>query len=211
MQTLKRIRSYSEDEALISERRKNIVNVASKLFLKRGFQRTTTRELTEALGMSKGALYHYIGSKQDILYLVLKFSMEDQQRLISEMRERTKGMEAMDAIKESINMYIHNVDELQDMYNFNNHAAVDLSSDDRHILFDSETSMVGYFERLVKDSTKQSQSLKIDPRIIAHDIVVAANAWANRRWYLRKHYTLDEYIEHFTSYTLRGMAIVQAL
>ena len=35
-------------------------------------------DLAEAFGLSKGGLYHYIGSKEDILYLIIKFNRDKQ-------------------------------------------------------------------------------------------------------------------------------------
>jgi AcrR family transcriptional regulator len=202
---VKQIRTYSGDKALVSERRKYIVNGAAKLFLEHGYQRTSTRQLTETLGISKGALYNYIGSKEDILYLVIQFSAENQKKLIAKMRKQTKDLSSIDTLKESIKIYFSNVDELQDVYNFNNHAIVDLTRNDRHVLFDSESMMVEYFVQLLKAGVERSEFEISDPIIVAHDIVLAANAWANRRWYLLKHYTFGTYIEHVLNYTLKAI------
>jgi AcrR family transcriptional regulator len=201
----RQIRTFSGDEALVVERRKQIVSAASKMFLERGYEHTNTRELTEALGMSKGALYHYIGAKQDILYLVIEFASEDQQKLIGRMRDRVKGLSSIQALRESIWMYFANVDELQDMYNFTNHAIADLARNDRRILFDSEKSMVDYFEALLRKGTGAGALNRCDLRLVAHNIVVVANAWANRRWFLRRHYTLEEYTREVTEQILRAM------
>jgi AcrR family transcriptional regulator len=202
---VRQIRTFSGDEALILERRKQIVGVASKLFLLGGYEHTSTRELTEALGISKGALYHYIGSKEDILYLVIQFSLEDQQKLIARMRDAVSGLSSIQALRESIRMYFANIDELQDVYNFDNHAIADLPRNDRHILFDSETKMVDYFAELLRKGSEAGVFNGRDPRLQGHSIVVCGNAWANRRWFLRKHYTLEEYTREVTEQVLGAM------
>jgi AcrR family transcriptional regulator len=194
----KRIRTYSNDEVLISERRKQIIKGATGLYLKKGYDNTSTRELCETVGMSKGALYHYVGSKTDILYLVFQFALADQRKLFENMRIKTKNLGLRDALSQSIHMYFVNVDEMQDMYNFINHAIVDLPKKDRHIIYDSEKIAIEYFESLIKTESKST----IDPKFCAHQIVLAANAWAHRRWYLRKYYTIQEYIAREIEYTL---------
>ena len=49
-------------------RQQEIVAVAAALFARRGFQATTMDELGEATGLQSGGLYHYIGSKQRLLF-----------------------------------------------------------------------------------------------------------------------------------------------
>ena len=43
---------------------------ATRLFAERGFERTTVQEIVDAAGVTKGALYHYFGSKDDLLHEV---------------------------------------------------------------------------------------------------------------------------------------------
>jgi Transcriptional regulator len=49
------------------------VEGALKLFYARGFNPTTMREIADACNMSMGQLYHYISSKDDVLYLVHQY------------------------------------------------------------------------------------------------------------------------------------------
>ncbi|MFI0901375.1 TetR/AcrR family transcriptional regulator [Streptomyces sp. NPDC020983] len=43
---------------------------ATRLFAERGYDRTSVQEIVEAAGVTKGALYHYFGSKDDLLHEV---------------------------------------------------------------------------------------------------------------------------------------------
>jgi AcrR family transcriptional regulator len=62
----------TQNPALIEERHQQIVDGASKIFFEKGYHPTTTREIAKACGMSIGQLYHYIRSKDDVLYLIHK-------------------------------------------------------------------------------------------------------------------------------------------
>ena len=44
-----------------------LLAVATRLFAERGYDRTSVQEIVEAAGVTKGALYHYFGSKEDLL------------------------------------------------------------------------------------------------------------------------------------------------
>lgn len=49
------------------ETREKIISISSKLFLEKGFDRTSMQDIVNALGMSKGAIYHHFKSKAEII------------------------------------------------------------------------------------------------------------------------------------------------
>src|SRR5699024_796155 len=42
--------------------------VATRLFAERGFEATSVQQIVNDAGVTKGAMYHYFGSKDDLLY-----------------------------------------------------------------------------------------------------------------------------------------------
>jgi TetR/AcrR family transcriptional regulator, cholesterol catabolism regulator len=48
-------------------RRREVIDTAAELFSRNGFAATGIAELCQATGLAKGALYYYIGSKQELL------------------------------------------------------------------------------------------------------------------------------------------------
>lgn len=67
-----------------------LLAVATRLFADRGFDRTSVQEIVEAAGVTKGALYHYFGSKDDLLH-------EIYARLLRLQQERLDHYAALDA------------------------------------------------------------------------------------------------------------------
>jgi AcrR family transcriptional regulator len=47
-----------------------LLNVATRLFARHGFESTSVQDIVDAAGVTKGAMYHYYGSKDDLLYEV---------------------------------------------------------------------------------------------------------------------------------------------
>nr|WP_165938431.1 TetR/AcrR family transcriptional regulator [Parafrankia sp. Ea1.12] len=45
-----------------------LLGVALKLFAEKGFEGTSVQDVVAAAGVTKGAMYHYFGSKDDLLY-----------------------------------------------------------------------------------------------------------------------------------------------
>ena len=44
-----------------------ILDVSMRLFSEKGYEHTTIQDIVDALGMSKGAIYHHFKSKEDII------------------------------------------------------------------------------------------------------------------------------------------------
>ena len=64
-------------------RRQEIIDKAAALFAAKGYPATGTAELCAAVGLGKGALYHYIGSKENLL-------VEIQDRVLTPLLERSR-------------------------------------------------------------------------------------------------------------------------
>src|SRR5215813_15529810 len=62
-----RVKDKQGKSAKWQARRREIVDVSAKVFADRGYHATSTTELCEANGIGKGALYYYIGSKEELL------------------------------------------------------------------------------------------------------------------------------------------------
>ena len=75
--------------ARYDRRRQEVVATAAALFARRGFQATSMDELSEATGLRSGGLYHYIGSKQQLLLAIFE-------QLMGPLLERAAEIEGDD-------------------------------------------------------------------------------------------------------------------
>lgn len=62
--------SGAKDRDLVTRKQAHIVEGSCRVFFAKGFHRTTIREIALACGMSRGQIYHYVSSKDDVLFLV---------------------------------------------------------------------------------------------------------------------------------------------
>lgn len=53
-----------------------LISTATRLFRERGFHATSMQDLAEALGMNRGSLYHYIESKDDLLWWIVSSALD---------------------------------------------------------------------------------------------------------------------------------------
>jgi AcrR family transcriptional regulator len=59
--------SEGEETPAAKSTRERILDVALDLFIEKGYDKTSLREIAEPLGFSKAALYYHFASKEDIL------------------------------------------------------------------------------------------------------------------------------------------------
>jgi len=195
---MRKIRTFSNDTELVNEHRNHIVKKATELIARKGYNNINTRELAMSLGMSTGGLYHYIGSKEDILYLIINFTSDLTTQALARSVTSSDGQGASSRLRASLKIYLETVENYRDFHNFVNHVMLSLSVRDRKIVYEAESRVVDYYESLLRSGIESGEFRKHDPKLIAHNIVAIANAWANRGWYLKKYYTLDKYTNEQT-------------
>jgi AcrR family transcriptional regulator len=67
---------------VIGERYESILEAACDVIARRGFHQASTREIAQAAGLSLAGLYHYVGEKDELLFLVLDRALD---RLIADL------------------------------------------------------------------------------------------------------------------------------
>ncbi len=194
------IRTYSHDEALVSERRQYIVDHSAKLFIKKGYYQVSMRELAEACKMSIGSIYHYIGTKQDILYLIINNAITRPQGWRDNLLERCQTEKASDVLRDFIDYYYHTVDKSQDICLFTYQETKNLDASAQHIIREAAKQDIAVCEAILKKGVESGELSVENPTLLAHNIVAAGHMWAVRRWFLKNRCTLDEYIREHTGY-----------
>jgi TetR/AcrR family transcriptional regulator, cholesterol catabolism regulator len=76
-----RRRSFARADS--KERWKQILELSGHLFYQKGFVSTSMEDVSEAVGLLKGSLYHYIRSKEDLLFEVLEGLHVDGEEIIA--------------------------------------------------------------------------------------------------------------------------------
>lgn len=82
-----------ENKRLSKEkRRKQIKDVALELFVNKGYAKTTMDEIVQAVGISKGGMYHHFAGKEEIFLELLQDGSEYRKNIVLEyMKESPKS------------------------------------------------------------------------------------------------------------------------
>lgn len=202
------VRTFSSDRDLVEQRRKEIVLGACRIFMKEGYDRTSMRELSKALKMSPGGIYHYIGSKEDILYLILEYSITDQEERLRRMSEETDSLPPKEALRKAIQIHFEDIDSHRYIYMFINHVMVNLDKSARQMMFDASERGVNFYYNLLQKGIDAGEFRIDDPQLYAFNIISFIQLWANRRWYLQQRYTLQEYAKRQAEFILNTICVV---
>jgi AcrR family transcriptional regulator len=189
----------------IEKKHQQIVEGACKVFLEKGYHPTTIREISRAAGMSMGQLYHYVSSKDDVLFLI-------HRHLQMEFFNHMKSLESVDD-GDSVNTLIrslrHSIPflvENKKLYQFifreskylnKQHLQVVLQMDDRNI--------VQYWRQLL-EAVKVQTGLAIDVDFAANIIEYLSVFIPMRGWNLKDR-PVKESQELLIEYILRAIGI----
>lgn len=85
----------------------NVVANSARLILEQGFEATTVNDICRVTGLTKGGLYHYIKSKRDLLYMIMKHGMEQLEADVVESSRNIEDPE--DQLREIIRLHVENI------------------------------------------------------------------------------------------------------
>ncbi|MBU3917007.1 TetR/AcrR family transcriptional regulator [bacterium] len=72
------------------EKRGKILKQAAKIFAKKGYEKTSLEEIATQLKLSKASLYHYIKSKDEVLFLIQVEAIDQVLFSIKQIQETDK-------------------------------------------------------------------------------------------------------------------------
>ncbi len=199
MQELNRIKDIPtqvKNPDLVERRRRQIADAAVKLFIEKGFHKTTTRQIAGASGFSIGSLYEYFASKEDILYLVCELIHAEVERGVTEAMTKASG--GRDALAGVIREYFKVCDRMNDFILLIYQESQSLPSQWQKRVLENELRITGLFVEALARIVATGALPNLDERTIelaAHNIVVSGHMWTFRRWYLSRHYSIEDYIK----------------
>jgi AcrR family transcriptional regulator len=155
-----------------------IVDVAYRLFMEKGYERTSIQDIIDNLGgLSKGAIYHHFKSKEDILVTVTNKMTEESNKMLAVIRDRTdlNGEEKLKTIfKESIYRPVQD-DIFTVAPNLNNNPRLLFSMFRDTVEEAAPVYILPIIEQGISDGSIQTDY----PKELAELIILTANIWMN--------------------------------
>jgi AcrR family transcriptional regulator len=199
----KSVQTQIKNRDLVVKRRRQIIDAAVRLFIEKGFHKTTTRQIAAAAGLPIGSMYEYVASKEDILYLVCDaIHAEVEKGVIEAMARASKGKNILaGALRE----YFLVCDRMSDHILLIYQETQSLPRQWRRKVLENEVRITGIFITLIKMLISSGD---LPPRgdsaveVAAHNIAVLGHMWTFRRWFFTRHYSIEDYIKLQTEFIL---------
>jgi TetR/AcrR family transcriptional regulator, cholesterol catabolism regulator len=186
-------------------RREEILDAAARLFHQRGYNGTSVQDIVDEVGLLKGSLYHYIKSKDDLLYEIIVKAhegyFENMRRCIAldadaatKLREFIEGHVRV-AAGNAVNAGVYNQDFKS------------LSADRREEITAKREQYGQFLRKLISTMAKSGKvSADIDPRVTS--TLILAVLTSVHRWYDRERsLTVDQIASQIADFVFRGLTL----
>lgn len=174
-----------KNKNLVKKRRRQIILAAIKLFSKNGYHKTTLKELAEEAGLSHGNVYDYVGTKEDIFFLIHDFvagsiieilnrSIENVQDPINKLRRMVRGeFEVIDQWADAV-LLIYQESHI-------------LKGDFLRALLEKERAHLAKFEVVINECIEQGKIRDCNVRLTANLIKSMIDSFTLKRWDIGRH------------------------
>jgi AcrR family transcriptional regulator len=173
--------------------RKKIIDAASALYVKKGFNATSIQEISEAAGVSLPVTYHYVKQKSAIMRMI----MEDVLNIFREnLLRMIHGIDdPIEKLTIAGRLYFKVVDQQREkaLLIYQKSNSLDRASKARIKELEVEVSKV--FGEMIQEGIDLGVFKKVDVDLAAYNIIIAAHMWILKRWHFKKRLTLDKYID----------------
>ncbi|MBW2193589.1 MAG: helix-turn-helix transcriptional regulator, partial [Deltaproteobacteria bacterium] len=176
---------------------------AVQLFIKNGFHKTTTRQIARSSGISIGSLYEYVASKEDILYLVCDAIHAEVERGVADAM--TRASKDHNLLVEVMREYFLVCDRMSDHILLIYQETQSLPPQWRKKVLENEVRITGIFVEVLARLVSTGNLPHLSARaveLLAHNISVLGHMWTFRRWFLARHYSIEDYIALQTEFIL---------
>ncbi len=202
------IKSRIDNPTLLAQRRDQLVQVTTHLFENQGFDATSVEDVAGQVGLTVGAIYRYIGRKEDLLVLILEDLME---RYESSIAKALAGKsDPLDRLQSALTGYYRVIDAEGRKVLIAYRESKHLTDDGREWLKRRELETNRIFERIIADGIEVGVFQPVDHTLVTYNIIMLGHAWALKYWFFRDRMTIDEYIEKQSEWLFRDVIRPQA-
>ena len=172
----RKIPTTIKDQELVAQRRREIVNVATRLFLERGFHKTSIRDIVRACPFNLASLYMYVTSKEDILFLVAQQLIEEKARAMAMVE--TLDDNPAESFRTALRSYCRIVHQYRPHIRLLYRELDVLTPERRELVMSSLSTVTGVFEKIVRNGIAKGVFSDLEPRLVALNALFLCHLWS---------------------------------
>ena len=200
----KKVPTTIKDQELVAQRRGEIIDVATRLFLERGFHKTSIRDIARACPFNLASLYMYVSSKEDILFLVAQQLMDEKAKAMATVEISTGDPGG--SFRKALAAYCHIVHRYRPHIRLLYRELDVLSPPRREIVMASLSTVTDVFEAIVVEGQKRGIFSDLEPKLVALNALFMCHLWSLHARALRGiTQKIDEFFEMQSAILLDGL------
>lgn len=182
----------------------NIIEISYKLFVKKGYEKSSIQDIIKELGLSKGAIYHHFRSKEEILYAVLNREQEKNNMILDNIISEIDGCSGKEKLTKVLNQLTTNND-----INTTNKFLINLGNNSK-VIVETIIQTVNKdslkFYQLIQEGVEDG-SLETDfPKECSELLLLLCNIWLNPVLFNRNYEETTNRIK-FIQFTMRQLGV----
>jgi len=171
-----------KNRAILEDRRRTLVETATEVFAEYGFDRTSVNEIAERCNWSVGALYKYVSTKDDILFLVCE---EIFRHIGPDRLEVADEPDPVEKLRSALGAFIENIEGRRSQVLLMYREYAHLSPDAQRYFQAEESKVTRALARIIREGIDSGVFTCEDSELFAIECVVAAHSVALKGWALR--------------------------
>jgi len=200
----RKIPTTIKDQELVAQRRSEIVNVATRLFLERGFHKTSIRDIARACPFNLASLYMYVTSKEDILFLVAQQLIDEKARAMAEVEMRED--DPAESFRTALRAYCRIVHNYRPHIRLLYRELDVLTPERREIVMASLSTVTDVFERIIRKGVETGVFGDVEPKLVALNTLFLCHLWSMHARALRSITTdINEFFDMQSKIVLQGL------
>ena len=159
----------TEEEQI--HRRHEIFSASEKLFMKRGFQETSMREIAEAAGIGKSTLYDYFQTKEEIMV----WGVEDQIMDLTTEAQKIVAMSlpALERLRKVMKMHLESLVANKEFYLKLSFEVQRLDLENQKRIQVLRHAYQDLIRQLINEGIKEGSFRKVDSLLAARLLIMA--------------------------------------
>src|SRR3954468_1662188 len=163
------------------KRDREVLDAAARVFYERGYSDASVQDVADELGILKGSLYHYIDTKEDLLFRLCEGVHRDVQALLEEVRA-TEGLSALERLRLFVHRQVeYNLDHLPEISVYH-HDADRLEGDRKAEVIAMRRENTAFVTGLIKEAQAAGDADRTLDARLAANCLFATVIWTYR-WY----------------------------
>ncbi|WP_027365019.1 TetR/AcrR family transcriptional regulator [Desulfotruncus alcoholivorax] len=191
-------------EQRAAERKLNIVKTAARLFSEKGYHDATVEEIARELKYTKGSIYYYISSKQDLL-----FQCHDQamNMLLDNIKKiKDSGLPPEQMLKEIIKGHIETLVSEFNLITVTLVSDYELEENYARIIIEKRDQYEDIIAGIIKDGIEKGVFRKVPVKVLINLIMGAAN-WVGRWYSPEGPMTMEEIACFYSDYLVQPLLV----